>query len=55
MERKQDNKQERDNLVKREGLQKATYEFIQCLIYIQIWDYDWRWKKAGEVKNKFQL
>ena len=31
-------KQERDNMVKREGLEKATYEFIQCLIYRHMWD-----------------
>ena len=33
MGRHRNAKQERDNLVKREGLERATYEFIQCLIY----------------------
>ena len=44
-------KQERDKLVKREGLDKAKNEFIQCLIYIQMWDSDRRWKTTGEVKK----
>ena len=51
MDRQHNNKQDRDNLVKREGLEKATYEFIKCIIYRQMWDSDWRWKTAGEVKN----
>ena len=38
--------------MKRGGLDKATYEFIQCLIYRKMWDSDRRWKKAGEVKKK---
>ena len=33
MDRHRNAKQEMDNLVKREGLEKATDEFIQCLIY----------------------
>ena len=44
-------KQDRDNLEKREGLEKATYEFIQFLIYRQMLDSDQRWKTAGEVKK----
>ena len=43
-------KQERDNLVKLEVLYQSTYGFIQCLIYRQMWDSDWRWKTAGEAK-----
>ena len=38
--------------MKREGSEKETYEFIQCLIYIQMWDSYWRWKTDGEVKNE---
>ena len=40
MYRQRNAKQERDNLVKQEGLWKATDEFIQCLIYRQMWDSD---------------
>ena len=55
MDRQRNSKQERDNLVKWEGLEKETDEFIQCLIYRQMWDSDRRWKTAGEVKKKLQL
>ena len=51
MDRQLNTKQERDKLVKREGLDKATDEFIQCIIYIQMWDSDWLWKTDGEVKK----
>ena len=44
-------KQERDKLVKREGLEKAIDELIHCLIFRQVWDSGWRWKTAGEVKK----
>ena len=33
-------------------LEKAAYEFIQCLIYIHMWDSDRRCKTAGEVKRE---
>ena len=36
MDRQRNTKQDRDKLVKQEGLEKATHEFIQCLIYRQI-------------------
>ena len=36
MEGHNNSKQVRDKLVKREGLEKATYEFIQCIIYRQM-------------------
>ena len=55
MDRQRNDKQEREKLVKWEGLEKATYEFIQCVIYRQMWDSDWSWKTAGEVKNKLEL
>ena len=42
-------------MVKQELLEKATYEFIQCLVYRKMWDSDWRWNTAGEVKNKLEL
>ena len=42
-------KQDRDNLEKREGLDKAADEFIQCLIYRQMWYYNKHWKISGEV------
>ena len=45
-------KQEGGNLVKREGLENSTDEFIECLIYRQMWDSDRRWKTAGEVKKE---
>ena len=48
MDRQSNDKQDRDNLVKREVLEKATDEFIQCLIYRQLWESDWRSKTAGE-------
>ena len=38
--------------MKREGSEKATDEFIQCLIYRHIWYSDWRWKTTGEVKKE---
>ena len=44
-------KQDRNKLVKGEGFEKATYGYIQCLIYRQMWDSDWRWKTSGEVKK----
>ena len=39
-------------LVKPAGLKKEIDEFIQCLIYKEMWDYDWIWKTAGEVKKE---
>ena len=45
-------KQERNNLVKQEGLEMATDEFIKCLIYRHVWDSDRRGKTSGEVKNE---
>ena len=39
-------------MVKQEELDKATYEFIQCLIYRQIWDSDRCWNTADEVKKE---
>ena len=36
----------------REGLDKATDEFIQCLNYRQMRGSDRRWKIAGEVKKE---
>ena len=55
MDRQRNSKQYRDDLVKREGLEKATDEFIQCIIYRQMWDSDRRWKIASEVKKKLGL
>ena len=55
IEIKRNTKQESDNLVNREGLEKSTDEFIKCLIHRHMWDSDWRWKTAGEVKNKLYL
>ena len=52
IDRQNNSKQERDNMVKRERLEKATYEFIQCLTYRQMWDYDQRHKTAGELKKQ---
>ena len=40
MYRHRDTKQEMDNMVKQEVLENAIYEFIQCLIYVQMWDSD---------------
>ena len=51
MERKRNAKKERDNLMNQEGFDKVKDEFIQCLIYRQMWDSDRRWKTAGEVKK----
>ena len=51
MDRHGNAKQERDKLVKWEGSEKATDEFIQSLIYRQMWDSDWSWKTAGEVEK----
>ena len=45
-------KQERDNMVKREVLKKAKDEFIQFIIYRHVWDSDRRGKTSGEVKNE---
>ena len=42
----------RDNMVKQKGLENSTDEFIQCLIYRQMWDSDRRRKTAGEVKKE---
>ena len=39
-------------MLKREGLEKATDEFIQYLIYRHMWDSDRRWKTSGEVKKE---
>ena len=39
-------------MAKREELEKGTYEFIQYLIYRQMWDSDQRWNTAGEVKKE---
>ena len=52
MDRHHNSKQERNNLVKREGLEKAAYEFIQCLIYRHMWDSVRRWNTADEVKRE---
>ena len=52
MDRHFNSKQERDDLMKRGGLENATDEFIQCLIYRQMWDSDRLWKTAGEVKKE---
>ena len=52
MYRNHNAKKERDNMMNQEGLEKATYEFIQCLIYRQMWDSDRRWKIPGEVKEE---
>ena len=48
MDRQSNSKQQKDKLVKREGLEKAADEFIPYLIYRQMWDSDWRWKTDGE-------
>ena len=55
MDRNRNAKKDRDKLVNWEVLEKATDEFIQCLIYRQVWDSDWRWKTAGEVKKKLDI
>ena len=34
----------------RGGLENATDEFIQCLIYRQMQDSYWRWKTDGGIK-----
>ena len=51
MDRQRNTKQERDKLLKQEGLEKAKYVFIQCLIYRHMWDSDRRRKTDGEVKK----
>ena len=51
MDRHRDPKKERYKMVKREGSEKAKDEFIQCIIYRNMQDSDWRWKTAGEVKK----
>ena len=51
MDRQCNYKQESHKLVKREELENSTDEFIQCPIYRQMWDSDWRWKTAGEAKK----
>ena len=45
-------KQKKDNMVKRKRLEKATYKFIPCLIYRQMWNSDRRWKTSGEVNEE---
>ena len=50
MDRQRNSKQDRDNLVKQEGLEKATDAFIQGIIYRHMWDSGRQWKTAGEVK-----
>ena len=52
MYRQSNARQQRDNLVKREVLEKATDEFIQFLIHIQMWDSRRLWNTAGEVKKE---
>ena len=53
--RYRNSKQDRDNLMNQEGFDKVTDEFIQCLIYRQMWDSDQRWRTAGEVKKRLEL
>ena len=52
MDRQRNTKQYMDKLLNWEVLEKATYEFIQCLIYRHMWDSYRRWKTAGEVKKE---
>ena len=52
MDRQRNSKKERDKLVKREVLEKAIDECIQCLIYRHMWDSDRLWKTAREVKKE---
>ena len=54
MERQRNTKQDRDKMNNREGLEKATDQFIQCLIYRQMWDSNWRWKTNSKVKKEFR-
>ena len=48
-------KQERDKLANREVLEKVKDEFIQCIIYRQMWDSDRCWNKVGEIKKRLEL
>ena len=38
-------------MIKKEGLEKAGNEFIECLIYRRMWDSDRWWKTAAEVRR----
>ena len=42
----------RDIMAKRKGLERSTDEFIQYLIYRQMWDSDWRRNTADEVRKE---
>ena len=55
MDTQRNTKQDKDKLMNWEGQEKATYEFIKCQIYRQMWDSDRRWKTAGGVKNQLEL
>ena len=52
MDRHRNDKQERDNTTKREVLDKAIDEFIQCIICRYMWDSDRRQKTDNEVKKE---
>ena len=44
-------KRKRDELAKEEGLEKATDEYIECLIFHRMWLSDRCWKTVAEVRS----
>jgi hypothetical protein len=49
--RQREAKRQRDELVKREGLEKASHAYIECLIYHRMYHSDRCWKTAAQVKK----
>ena len=53
LNRQREAKRQRDELVKREGLEKASHAYIECLIYHCMYHSDRCWKTAAHV-NRIQ-
>ena len=52
LERARETKRQKEELLKQLGLEKATNEYIDCLIYHKMYDSDRCWKTAAEVRNR---
>jgi len=51
LKRQQEAKRQRVELVKREGLEKVSHAYIECLIYHCMYHSDRCWKSAAQVKK----
>ena len=51
LDRQREAKKAKEELIKAEGLEKASNQYIECLVYHKLWDSDRCWKTAAEVRK----